>query len=187
VEGLCGDIETRVFSRVPTVEGTRITYRRVLRDTELAEDCSINDFVFLATPTEFLRIGLISYELESPDEIRLLRTYTNAVLRTNSMSRGKKILNTVARSDAYPSDPLREGRESITTRQTEVISIEDVKVPAGTYEACMKTEYKWGASTSVNMSWFCEGVGLVKTLTVFEDLSERDPIIKELQSITTTP
>jgi len=183
----CGDVETRTYTRTSVAGGTEISQRRVKIEDETGENCSTADYTFLATPSQFLRTGLITYDvLNQVLTIRREREYTNAILRTNNMERGKKILNVVDRSDIIPSDDPNEVIESITTYQTEIVGIEDVTVPAGTYSECIKSEYKWGANANIYMLWFCKDVGLVKSSVITSGF----PLgaeIKELRRIIATP
>ena len=68
---------------------------------------------------------------------------------------------------------------SYYNEKSEVVAVEDVTVPAGTYNSCLKIHRtsQYGASIYTRMDWFCPDMGLVKRVN-------NGRILLELNSVT---
>jgi len=137
----------------------------VLR-TEIATDASNNitrysQSKFTPTTESFNLAQALRYDLSTTPPV-LIDTidYTPAVdMLTSAMIPG------IAWGSGGAINSSISG-ESYYTEMNEVVAVEDVTVPAGTYNSCLKVHRtsQYGASLYTRMDWFCPDMGLVKRI-----------------------
>ena len=183
----CGSAnrEVRSYSRTQIGSNTEVLMTRKWDDAATNIICHWRDFRYLNTPGERLMIDSSIYDTAG----NLLSTYSfdqPVVLGTSTMSQGA-----LAATSAMVYDTPVNGT-SVTygmfLESHAVTAIEDVTVPAGTFNGCIKehsTRRSNGFGAYQRVAWYCPGVGDVKIMQMSVDGATTR--IWELSNITYAP
>lgn len=161
VGSLCSgtaDSEIRTFNRVDNGDGTTSVSVTLDRQSS-STTCNHKTFTYLATPTEYImqskannNISGVTQDTDTFNEGLVMRNstmYLGAAFGSHST-----ITNDV-------SGDLGGRIQKVT-----VLSVEDVTVPLGTYQNCLKIHFLLTSGnnpTSLNrFSWYCPSMGEVK-------------------------
>lgn len=167
---ICGDKETRTFTRSDVAAGTNITEERIIRSS--GSPCSHVEFDELSSATEYQLLEIRSYD---PATAVLVGTTTldKPVTRLSSTMK-----NNTSWADATTYTVTPPGTDTIRIEKNTLAGIEDVTVPYNggtTYTACLKihrttklpsTDLANNTGHSESVIWFCPGIGNTKSITI---------------------
>lgn len=168
--GICGDKETRTYTRSDVAAGTEITEKRI--NTNSGTPCSHHEYDSLSSTTEYQFLASRTYD---PATSALVGTTTldKPVTRLSSAMK-----NNTSWADATTYTATPPGTVTIIIEKNTLAGIEDVTVPYNggtTYTACLKIhrtskfpveDFTVTAGYSESVIWFCPGIGNTKSITI---------------------
>ena len=154
--------EVHQINRVPNADGSKgIFITRTRSNSNNGFICNQRTYDYLATAEAFIFNGYTN-QLSSYYDLSFNSPFTN---RTSSMKVGD--------SWAHATGTVKTGiYRTHTFRENTFVAVEDVNTPYQNYSACLKMHTKQRsvvASSYDAIEWYCQGVGLVKRVLVFND------------------
>jgi hypothetical protein len=187
INGSPCDTEIHRFVRIPQLDGSVIVERRVIRDdSPSGMNCFriLGERIQRATDDTFTTERINFYDSIS-GALSTYRVYDNPlILLTSSMREGATFASAVTGTNTDTFSGFTEF--GITSAQITAVGIEDVTVPAGAFNNCLKlVDQRQGTLVGnwTRTNWLCPGIGLTKRMQA-TDTSVR---FLELRSYTLTP
>ena len=154
--------EVHQINRVPNPDGSRgIFITRTRSNSNTGYICNQRTYDYLSTDEAFIFNGYIN-QITSYYKLSFKSPFTN---RTSSMKVGD--------SWADATRTIKTGSYTTHTyRQNTLVAVEDVSTPYQNYTGCLKISTKQRSVVSSSydaVEWYCQGIGLVKRVLVFND------------------
>ena len=159
---ICEDTESRTYSRIVNGVNTNT-------DVTLVKSNSINGRVcrqlinhYIETPTAYELTGLDNIVPDGTGTVQATVSYQPALIKlTADMMQGNLSSFHTVYTDTYI--PFNSVFKGALIETFEIVGVESVTVPAGTFNDCIKLNIVMNGSVPrQRISWRCPGVGMVK-------------------------
>ena len=181
--GGCGTVEIQRLSRTTLADGSTQIMQDRERRTAGGTLCERNVFDFRATSNGLYLAGRTGYNNSNPTEVVNTNVLDEPLpQRTTAMRIGATWGSASGQTQVvYPGNITTLGAAA---QYNSLLAVESVTVPAGTFGSCLKiseTRNSYSIGNIMQVSWYCQGVGLAKRVT---QLSTGSGFTLALQSYT---
>lgn len=175
---MCENTETKTYQRTLDGSNTNTDVTIIRTNSNTAAFCRRFTHHFVETPTAYEHTGL---ESQSEDgTVESVVTHEPALTRlTSSMSQNQLFSFHAEYTDTYI--PYNDITTGLKIESFQIVGVEDVTVPAGTFNNCIKLNIVLnGTVPRQRITWRCPGIGMVKRVQTNNNSGYK---IWQLQSI----
>lgn len=174
---VCGDTETRSFTRQADTNGTLVSETRVRSLSGIP--CQLDRNEYLATDAAYLWTQVFHERYDSFGQVtsQASRVLVNPLaVQSSAMPQGGHLAGATAMNTGAGTPTVGHVMDSVT-----VLGVESVSVPYGTFADCLKVEHSQQMTTATApilrtsfsaISWLCPGLGEVKRIQGSGSLAE---------------